>query len=106
MTHIPFCKCCKFYWPVLSLYISLRAWTGFCCTSYDIVGNVLVPPFLERAREAGVEAAALPLPFVDRTEGVDPLADARDDADDPLADPDYNDNDNDENDDLTETETD
>ena len=41
-------------------------------------------------------AAALPLPFVDRTEGVDPLADARDDADD-----DY-----DANDDLTETETD
>ena len=41
-------------------------------------------------------AASLPAPFVDRTEGVDPLADARDDADDDL----------DVDHDLTETETD
>jgi ribosomal-protein-alanine N-acetyltransferase len=55
----------------------------------------------DQAERLEALAAALPLPFVDRTEGVDPLADARDDADDSLADSDYNDND-----DLTETETD
>lgn len=50
----------------------------------------------DQAERLDALAAALPTPFVDRTVGVDPLADARDDADD--HDPDEPD--------LAETETD